>query len=114
MTAMEQSFLSFARGKIVYRTLRLLEKYPSAWKLKDRFPLCCSTCNKYLVSHGGWEMLIILETSAIIPSTRHLSINHPLIDQSEGVIEHKIAARAVRKQLEDLSVIHRPFLIVNL
>ena len=35
-------------------------------------------------------------------------------NQPEGVIEHEVAARAVRKQLEDLGIIHRPLLLVDL
>ena len=51
---------------------------------------------------------------AKLPTTPHDRDVHPLIDQPEGIIENKIAAYAVRKQLEDLGVIHWPLLLVNL
>lgn len=98
----------------MYFTLRFWEKYPSASRLKYKLPLCCSTCNKQPICHVDQEMFIILRTSAYLPSSPPHRINYPLIDQPEGVIEHKIAARAVRKQLEDLGVIHRPLLLVDL
>ena len=45
---------------------------------------------------------------------RHHHDKHLLIDQSEGVVEHKVAACAVRKKLEDLGVIHRSLFLVDL
>lgn len=83
-------------------------------KLKYRFPLCRSVCNQEPVSHVRQEMFIILRTFAKLPSNPHDRIIHQLIDQPEGVIEHKIAACAVRKQLEDLGVVHWPLLLVDL
>ena len=69
------------------------------------------------LQHSGWYLmlapLIFLNTSAIfLPFATIVSSN--AVDQPEGVIEYKVAARAVRKQLEDLGIVHRPFLIFDL
>ena len=52
-------------------------------------------------------MLFILKTSTKLPSLHS-------IDQPEGIIEYKIAARTVWKQLKDLGVVHGPSLFVDL
>lgn len=58
--------------------------------------------------------LITLRTTAKPPSSRHLLTDQLREDQAEDVIEHIIAACTVRKQLEDLGVIHRSLFLVDL
>ena len=60
------------------------------------------------------KMSIILKTFAKLPANPHHRITNSRKYQPEGVIEHIIAAYAVRKQLEDLGVIHWPLLLVDL
>ena len=89
-------------------------KDPGVSKLKYRFPLCCSISPIKPPSHGSLEKLNTLSTAAKPASARHNLSNHLLIDQPEGVIEHEIATRTVRKQLEDLGIIHWSLLLVDL
>lgn len=95
MRAIEQRFLTVARNK---SCIVLLESGENTQVI-----LSSKTVSRYVALSAMSSRCFM--SARDIPSRKN---------QPEGVIEHEVAARAVRKQLEDLGIIHRPLLLVDL